>query len=150
MQGIQQLKTLTSDFFALHWKQELLGTPPDWHEPFPAARGGPYPNHDSQGCYALFNGAELRYIGVAIGRGSGLYKGHGIGSRIQHVITVDWDSRSPNGGRMYKVREKWSDISDITTIGFHHHGYLAAALECFLLTRLDPIRLINKNRPGAV
>ncbi|MGI0135102.1 MAG: hypothetical protein ACREBW_09120, partial [Candidatus Micrarchaeaceae archaeon] len=89
-------------------------------------------------------------VGLAASRGSGRYKGHGIGSRIKHVIAVDWDNKSESGKRVYKVREKWAEITHISSIGFSDKGYLAAALESYLLGRLNPDGMLNRNRPGAV
>ena len=148
--GIDLLRRYTDDFFALHWQEHSSGPRAHWADPFAAASSGPYPNHNLQGCYALFHGAELRYIGVAASRGAGRYKGHGIGARLKHVVAVDWKTKTPEGKRVYRVLDRWSDITHISTIGFPvGYGYLAAALECYLLTRPGTEALHNKNRPGA-
>jgi hypothetical protein len=121
-----------------------------WIEPVPATGPCPIANHDRQGCYALFKGTELCYIGLGASRGWGPYKGHGIGARIKHVLSVDWNNKTPDGLRMYKVQEKWADVTHVSTFGFpHNFGYLAPALESYILTRGDMSGLQNKHRPGA-
>ncbi len=149
MQGLVELRDLTNKFFLLHWRIDSLGEPGQWSDLFPLASSGPYPNSNYQGCYALFSGTELRYVGVGSSRGSGKYIGQGIGSRLKHVVEVDWTKKSADGSRIYKARDKWSAITHISTVGFKATGYLAISLEHYLLSELDSSQLLNSQRPGS-
>ena len=147
--SIEALRSHTSDFLANHWQQPLESCMA-WVDAFPAAGPCPIKHHDHQGCYALFKGSKLCYIGLAASRGWGPYKGHGIGARIKHVLAIDWGIKTADGTRFYKLKEAWSDVTHISTFGFpSNFGYLAPALESYILTREDMQDLQNKNRPGA-
>ena len=144
------LEHLTNDFFQLHWNQGL-GAFPSWGPLWSVTSQGPIPSGDKQGCYALYAGNSLLYVGLGARRGSGLYKQHGIGARLcSHVLIVDWNKQPADGKRFYKQREKWPDVTHLRTIGFPSGtGYLAAALEGFLLKNLDEVPAFNSQRPGS-
>lgn len=128
----------TNQFFEKYWNVE--DPTPQWSEPWEF--NGTIPNHDQKGCYALFEGDNLVYIGLAIGfNGKGLYEGHGIGSRLQRV----WRRNSKMNSRDYEPGQGYEGITSLRTIGFgvdksEGHFPLAAALEVFLIIHLKPRR----------
>jgi hypothetical protein len=147
---LEELRTYTRQFFSNHWRADELGPAPQWANLFPLAISGPYPNSRAQGCYALFADSELWYVGVGSSRGSGRYKGEGIGARIRHFVSVDWTSQYA-GERIYRAKDKWLGVTHLSTIGFPvGTGYLAVSLEQFLLSKLDPTPPRNTCKPGSV
>ena len=151
MKRVSELRKHTTSFFALHWDTKALGSHPQWEDSFPIVSPGPYPNSNLQGCYALFADDKLWYIGVGSSRGSGKYKGEGIGTRLKHVVAVDWRNKSHDGKRIYCVKDKWKGVTHISTIGFEPGtGYLAIALEHYLLSKLSPEPIRNVCKPGSV
>ena len=148
---IPVLFALTAEFFERHW-QKSFGEIPQWCEPWSLTGQGPVPNHDRQGCYCLFAMDTPIYIGLGAARGSGLYKDHGIGKRLySHVLRVDSSRGIFNGKGFYMPREKWRIATHLRTIGFpKSYGYLAPALESFLLARLPhELSSYNRMRPGS-
>lgn len=125
-----QLSETTTRFFSLHWRSDELGQPPAWKtwEPF---LYGSVPNFDLGGCYALFSSGRLVYVGSGVSRGGGIYVGHGISRRLMsHVICSD----RVKGAEWSRLREKWSHITGLCTIGFSAETvYLAPALENYLI-----------------
>lgn len=139
MSSICDLKNISNEFFNLHWPlQKNSGPQPTWIRWEPFLRGSA-PNYKLGGCYALFSREELIYVGVGVakGRGSTLY--HGISRRLSgHVLRID---RYENEFQFYKLTDKWTDATDIYTIGFSNEiEYLALALEEFLIRKLSPIK----------
>lgn len=133
---VEDLLKQTGDFFARHWSRELMGPPPEWHcwETF---LHGSVPNYQHGGCYALFAGDELIYIGLGASRGGGRYVAHGVSRRLMaHVIRSD-KARGPFAS---KLLENWAETTAIWTIGFPTGEYLAAALETYLIRELSPRR----------
>lgn len=146
------LDQLTNAFFQRHW-QTSFGPTPMWNEPWSTTGQGPIPCHDMQGCYSLYQGEQLVYVGLGASRGAGLYVGHGIGKRLySHVLRVDAARGVQNNKGFYCPREKWAHVTHLRTIGLPAgYGYLAPALELFLLNRLAPDgKLQNIQRPGGV
>jgi len=138
--SINDVKKETAEFFRMHWN---LNIPiPAWNDKY--SFQGAVPDGDKQGCYALLINDEVVYIGLGASKGSGIYKEHGIGARlINHVIVWNRSIPAPISERKFKLKDKWHDITDIYTIGFPSgSGYLACALESFLLSRLNPVRNI--------
>jgi hypothetical protein len=83
----------------------------------------------------LYAGDALIYVGVGIAKGGGIYKNCGLGDRLKRYYRVNKD---PDRSRQYTPREKWGEVTSIQTIGFPVDSvYLAAALEVFLISRLD-------------
>ena len=131
------LKEKTECFFHLHWPNNA-GDPPKWNDSYKFIGALPY--GDRCGCYALFQGDQLQYIGSGVSRGAGIYLHHGLGKRIgAHVLMHDKTVRGTVAERRYKFRPRWSECSRICTLGFpHKYGYLALALEWFLVNELHP------------
>lgn len=130
----------TTAFFDAHWNCEQLGADrPTWSK-WETFLEGSVPNAEYGGCYALFAGDDLLYVGVGISKGGGTYPNCGISRRLMsHVICAD----KKRGRGWAKLREQWADppLTAICTIGFpHERVYLAAALEGYLIRRLDPPR----------
>ena len=145
------LLELTEGFFQRHW-QDAFGAVPEWCEPWPINSQGPVPNGERQGCYCLFQNATPIYVGLGASRGSGLYREHGIGKRLySHVLRVDSSRGVVNNKGFYMPREKWQHVTHLRTIGFPSgYGYLAPALESFLLSQLpQSLSLHNTMRPGS-
>jgi|SRR5690606_19192229 len=145
------LADLTAEFFERHWR-DSFGPTPEWTSPWPANSRGPLPCADMQGCYALYKGGDLIYVGLGASRGAGLYKGHGLGHRLyKHVLRIDWTKEAIDGCRFYAPRENWSEMSHLRMIGFPADlSYLAPALELFLLKMLPAdLPLRNRVRPGS-
>lgn len=140
MPSIENLKSLTAEFFCRHWNEAIIGSaPPIWSDRYEFI--GSLPNHDKQGVYAFVNHKnEVTYIGVATSQGGGPYRGHGLGKRFQAYARVINDAHSPTDSRL-------KEAGGMVTIGFStNHAYIANALELFLLGRLDTAH--NINRPG--
>jgi len=92
---------------------------------------GEVPNNSKKGCYALLFKDEIVYIGVAIGDS---YEGSGLGSRISNYWNYD---SNENGVRTYEPTVK--GINSIITLPFTPNDfYLAAALEVYLIQKLNP------------
>ncbi len=131
----QHLIKVTNDFFKQFWNSKN-GQPPIWsgHWVF----NNSIPNHDKRGCYVLFKGKEIIYIGVGIGEGSVIYKGCGLGSRLKQYFKLN---KMSNSNRKYIPKNEWTEITSIMTIGFNENYYpLAAALEVYLISKLRPTR----------
>lgn len=128
------MNAITEDFLNRHWKKS--NHKPVWSDEW--IFDGKLPNHDKQGCYALFSKGEVVYIGIGIGRGTESYENNGIGYRTKRY----WQLNKENSvSRRYSPRAEWSNVDSIRTIGFEpQDAYLAAALEIFLIQRLNPLR----------
>ncbi len=142
------LENQTKQFFERHWNLEI--SYPEWDGRW---RFGPgeIPNQNKQGCYALLDDADtIIYIGVGAGRVSGKYEGCGIGSRLnQHWRVKNKSKNAPLSEREYEPISKWKErgVSSILTLGFPEgYGYLAYALEAYLISILSP--QFNFSRPG--
>ena len=133
MSEISDLRRCTSEFFQLHWPA-ACGDAPTWQQ-WPPPFQGPVPNYNLRGCYALSVGRQIVYIGLGVRKSGGYLKDHGISIRLLgHVV-------GPNPDGTHSLREKWSDVSDIYTIGFEgSRAYLAPALELYLIEVLHPPR----------
>lgn len=130
----QDLIKATEAFSHLYWKQDY-GDFPEWSEHW--FYDGTISNHDSRGCYALFEEDMIVYIGVGIGKSFGNYHGSGLGDRLKNY----WQKNDQPCGKKYKPRDKWKNITSIKTIGFSElHYCLAAALEIYLISKLEPSR----------
>lgn len=120
----------TCKFFSLHWNVQELGVAPVWvrWDPF---LFGSVPNHERGGCYALFSGENLVYVGLGVSRGGGRYPESGISRRLMsHVYCSD----PGKGPRWSRLRDQWSHVTEIRTIGFEAATvYLAPALENYLI-----------------
>ena len=131
----QDLKQATKEFFDRYWNPQN-GDPPEWGEYW--YFDGTIPNHDKRGCYALYAGDEIIYIGVGKGKSSGIYIGSGLGARLNSYWEINKDEFS---GNQYKPTADWNKVTSIQTIGFEEEYYhLAAALEVFLIERMRPER----------
>ena len=129
----QQLKQATKDFFGRYWNKQN-GDPPEWGEHW--YFDGTIPNHDKRGCYALYAGEEIIYIGCGLGKSFGIYEGSGLGARLNEYWEVNKDKHNV---KKYKPKTDWNELTSIQTIGFDKEYYhLAAALEVFLIERLKP------------
>lgn len=147
---MSNIEELTKEFFHLHW-QDSFGSAPEWSGYWSITSQGPIPNGDKQGCYSLYENGKLTYIGLGVSRGGGLYKEHGIGKRLySHVVAVDHSRPEENNKGFYKPRERWSAVTHIRTIGFPSgRGYLAPALELFLLNKIPGNELKNVQKSGS-
>lgn len=130
----------TRDFFKLHWSDLEIGcSPPRWRT---WDRSGRPDEAELGGCYAIYEGAELLYVGVAVTEGKNASQGkkYGLLSRLQrHVLkrSLDAEGRYPPLDR--KGKEHWANLDCIRMIGFPAgQRYLAAALEVYLISRLQP------------
>lgn len=124
------LQESTCRFFDRHWHAPTLGSvPPTWA--CWSEFKGSVPNHQYSGCYALFEGHTLTYVGLGASRGGGLYPEHGISRRLMaHVIRSDRE----RGDGWAKLRPGWERVTTIYTIGFPSEvAYIAPALESFLI-----------------
>lgn len=125
----------TKEFFIRYWNP-INGESPEWsvHWVFNST----IPSNNKRGCYALFNDKELVYIGVGIGKSFGNYQGSGLGDRLKQYWQVNKDS---NADKKYKPTKDWAELTSIMTIGFEEEHYpLAAALEIYLINKLNPPR----------
>lgn len=141
----------THEFFQRHW-QSNFGPEPIWSNLWSVTGQGPVPNGDKQGCYCLYQDTKPVYLGLGASRGSGLYREHGIGKRLySHVLCIDTSKGVENNKGFYMPRPKWQAVTHLRTIGLPSgYGYLAPALELFLLNRLPPsFTSANTQRPGS-
>lgn len=130
----EKLAEATTAFFARHWISEDLGPCPTWQH-WDEFLQGSVPNHQHPGCYAVFFGSELRYVGLGASLGGGSYKEHGISRRLMaNVIQAD----RLRGPVWSKLRERFTGATDIYTLGLPNTSYLAAALETYLIRCLQP------------
>jgi hypothetical protein len=139
--SLEDLIKISNQFFALHWNGELIGyNPPNWSERYTFK--GSLPNYDKQGVYAFVtDDSEITYIGVGTSKGSGLYRGHGLGIRFNRYKKVINGVHTP-------IDNKLTEAGGMVTIGFNQdQAYLANALELYLLGRLET--KYNRNRPGS-
>lgn len=128
--NLLDLEAATASFFQRHWNISVITEPPPqwsgWHE-----FHGSVPNYQHAGCYALFEGERLIYIGVGASRGSGRYVDHGLSRRLMsHVLRIDREK----GETWSKPRVGWESVTAIYTIGFPRTvAYLSPALETYLI-----------------
>jgi len=125
---IDNLKTITKTFFRNYWCPENKDKPKEW-KLWDFNESIPY--HEYGGCYALIKDEVVIYIGVAISKGIGNYKNHGLGYRLHNYQKLNKNHESSN---KYCLRDNWKDAANgIMTIGFkEEHSPLAAALEIYL------------------
>ena len=139
---LKDIEDKTEEFFTLHWNDDE--DVPKWSEPWEL--DGTMENHDKQGCYVLLSDETVKYIGVAISRGSGKYEKHGLGARTNKYTRL-----SGEGKGKYKFKDEWTKegvkVNSIATIGFHDRAYMAAALEVYLLNYF--VTKCNKLKPGS-
>lgn len=138
---IENLLICTQHFLNRHWNQQFIGIkPPEWPDPSPIKENCALPNHDKQGVYAYVKDHDVTYIGVATSKGSGLYRGHGIGKRFQaYAKFID--------SQYQVVDARLKEAGQVMTIGFEiEEAYLANALELYLIDKLNP--KYNNNHPG--
>jgi hypothetical protein len=138
------LKNSTDKFFDLYWNNIKDERPKwslhwDWNSELP--------NNGKRGCYALFKGNEIVYIGAAIGKNfadykskNGAYNPGGLGARLKAYWELNKNSIGKN---KYIPTEKWQSedrkLTSILTIAFDdNHFWLAAALEIYLINKLNP------------
>ena len=140
MNSIDNLELYTEEFLKLYWPKIQNEIAPKWGLQW--FFNGTIPSHDKQGCYALLKNDEIVYIGSAISKGSEQYQNHGLGYRLKNYFRVN--KNSPKNTNQYTQTENWEGITSILTIGFpEEHFWLAAALEIYLIKRMNPLR--NKN-----
>lgn len=128
------LVTSTDEFFSLHWNLEEAA--PTWD--FSWEFIGPVPNYLLGGVYALLKNNEVVYIGLGTSKGGGIYKNRGLSRRLMSHVTLSAPKESMKD---CVLRERWASlkVDKIATIGFPvERNYLAAALEEFLIGRLNP------------
>ncbi len=147
--SVPALEKATREFFRKHW-DSASGQPPAWSDPWRLV--GNLPNGERQGVYALLKKGEVIYVGVGASRNGGLYSGAGIGARFWAYMR--WDKSIPvnqNGEKTYTWKGKWAGVApeEALTLGFEPGtGYLACALEPFLIRELDPA--YNRVKVGQV
>lgn len=101
------------------------------------------PNYDKQGVYVFVKDNFVTYVGSGVASIKGRYKGHGLGKRIYSYLRVLKE------GEYCAVDRRLKDADYLMTIGFPEgYGYMAIALEYYLLTKL--VTEHNKNRPGGI
>lgn len=134
--NMELLTANTGEFFSLHWQSQKLGDPPAWKkwEPF---LFGSVPNRELGGCYALFAGDKLIYVGLGVSRGGGIYPECGISRRLMSHV---YCSAPERGSGWSRLRKKWTHVSEIRTIGFSSATvYLAPALENYLIRAIPEL-----------
>lgn len=142
MLTIKHLNIALDEFLSRHWDSPFSS---DYERPQWSAlwKGkGELPNRLSPGCYALKSDRGIEYIGSGIRRGKHYYSDNGIGGRASTYFRWDRGQNLKDGRRTYRMIDDWAGIY---TIGFPPEvGYLAPALEHFLIVELQPLR--NKVR----
>jgi hypothetical protein len=142
MSNTQDLEKLTRSFFEQYWNDGHIGSPPpkwrSWH------LDGVPSEAQMAGCYAIYAEDALLYICVAVTEGKNYQrkgKRYGLLKRLErHVLR-----KHSRGSTLYVPMTKenkshWQGITSIRLIGFpDEHRHLAAALEIFLINRLDTV-----------
>lgn len=154
------LKKPTDTFFDRHWKEQP-DTRPIWQvwkldSQLPAGDRGRWHREHLGGCYAVFAGEKLLYVGLALtsGRNPKNEKSQrGIIDRLRRHVIED-----PDKNGIYELNKKkkvlwpehllekglWAKAAPLEPIQIHviafpnHYRYLAAALEAFLIFQLEP------------
>ncbi|MEK6783352.1 MAG: hypothetical protein AABY93_16745 [Bacteroidota bacterium] len=129
------LRQATKEFFRCYWSIDN-GEQPEWshHWNF----NGSIPNNNKRGCYVLFRNKDVVYVGIGIGKGTGMYQGCGLGFRLKKYWAVN---RDKDKNTKYKPTSNWTELTSVMTIGFEEKHYpLAAALEIYLINKLNPPR----------
>lgn len=133
--SINQLVEKTEEFFVRHWTESSIGeTAPKWSSPWKFI--GSIENGDKVGCYALFSGENLIYVGVAES---------GLGSRTNAYTRVS-PSQSSGEDRVYVPAPEWGNkqLTHMYTIAFpKNYWYLSSALEKYLIRMLQPKENVN-------
>lgn len=145
---MSDIQEATKRFFARHWSiADCDGRPaPDWSEPWRLV--GAMPSTDKQGCYVLLVGDMVKYIGSGVGRGFGRYKECGLGARTWNYMKWDRSKKTSLAQRVYVMTKPYVDVTSLATIGFPSgYGYLALALEAFLISEFRGKGLINIKSP---
>lgn len=124
--GENELRSATEDFFSLFINcdnAEYSQWSDRWYF------RGELPNKGKPGgCYALFENDTLIYIGIGIGKNSGL----------SSKVSKFWKMVHGSLEQHYKPSHQFPAITSIMTIGFENHIFLAAALEVYLIEKLSP------------
>ena len=135
MSNRSELEAATDRFFMMHWNSATVGSPPQWSQWKPFLYSS-VPNWDKAGCYAMFVGGTLVYIGSGVSQGGGSYPNHGLSRRLTSNYIAADQTRGKEG-RSYawsRMRSGYSDVDGIATIGMPHaQAYLGLALENFLI-----------------
>ena len=133
MNNLCELNKTTDEFLNRHWPASGdFGERPtwiSWESPF--LRGG-IPNNELGGCYALFIGEDLIYIGKGVTKATG-----GISRRLTgYVLRIKGHEGKT---ALRKLMERWGNITNVCTIGFSEGmKYLALSLESFLIREFAP------------
>jgi hypothetical protein len=144
MASMADIQQATDEFITKHWNSRACGEFPDasWKEW--AALTGEIPNNDKQGCYALVVDERVFYVGSAVSRGAGKYTGNGIGKRLGDYAIWDRTKKGSGGRRVYCMRDGFDPSIKVFTLGIAApYGYLALALEDFLIPRFKTDGLVN-------
>lgn len=139
MSNFSDMEETTREFFDRHRPSSRnFGRSPIWRR-WDSFLRGPVPNYMLGGCYALFEGGDLIYIGKGVGKGRGPTPYHGISRHLSsHVLRID-NYTEEKGEHISKLTDKWKNVDAIYTIGFANEiEYLAHALENFLIRKLSP------------
>jgi len=137
-----QIESATLEFFGQHWAPTIGLPSPTWSEEYRFV--GEIYNNQYQGCYVLMKEDAVIYVGSAVSKGRGRYRECGIGERFNAYLRWDKSSPSTIQTRVFKPRESISGVTAARTIGFPSgHGYLALALEAFLIARFKEHGLHN-------
>jgi len=148
MTTIKDFQIATERFLKRHWDlRECDGNPPpQWSAVWPLVGG--LPNTDKQGCYALLVNDGVKYIGSGVGRGSGRYQECGLGARTATHMRWDKSKKAGLDQRVYVMQQPYTDVTGLITIGFPSgYGYLALALEAFLIAEFRSKGLVNIKSP---
>lgn len=134
MATVDILKIETNNFFNRYWHPNF-GQVPEWSEIWDF--NSTIPNHDKRGCYALLKQDKIVYIGSGLGKSTERYQGYGLGDRLKSYWSLN---KEPGVKAKYIARPNW-ELTGILTIGFSTEDYvLAAALEIYLIRKLQPIK----------
>lgn len=140
--SIEALKSATSEFLRRHWNEKSkCGEDLSWRT---WGMQGSMPYQENQGCYALLSGDAIIYIGVGASRGRGKYEGWGLGKRVTTHTKLLKAGKLEE--RVYEPNAYWKEkgVTGIMTFGFPEgFGYLALALEAFLISILKPRYNVN-------
>jgi hypothetical protein len=141
---MKDVKKLTNDFLDKHWN--ISNVKPEGWKKY-SFQGG-LEDGSSPGCYAITKNEDIVYIGLGASRGWGNYKDSGLGARLlNHVIMWDKPRPAEKDKRYYKFKPKWQDekVTNLYTIGFPKgYGYIACALEAFIISNLKEMPKYNK------
>lgn len=135
------LRASTRKFFSLHWSKDTECEIPRWTR---LDQANIAESVNQGGCYAILDGSgNVSYIGLGIAKSLREGTAGGVLGRLYRHVLV---RGSLSIGELKPKREMWREMTGILYVPFRTQGYLAAALEIYLLDKFGAALHHNKSR----